>query len=207
MRSPEQIDECERHEWLLNLAFGGGRPWRLVCPYDVDRLDDAVLEAALHNHPHNSGHRARDEAPAYRPGDWLARAFTGELAEPGAPVHELEFECAQLRSVRRLVRAHAEAAQLGAKRTQQLVLAVSELASNSVRYGGGRGTARVWQSEGSLVCEVCDRGHLDAPLAGRLSPSPSQLTGRGLWLVHQLCDLVQVRSNDARTVVRVHVDL
>jgi anti-sigma regulatory factor (Ser/Thr protein kinase) len=206
-RSREQIDECERHEWLVNLAFCGGRPWRLVCPYDVDGLDDAVLEVAMHNHPAGIGHVAHGAAAAHDPGDWLARAFAGELDQPGVAVLELEFDLARIRAARLLVRARAESSQLGAERTRQLVLAVSELASNSVLYGGGSGIVRVWESEDAVVCEVWDRGRLDAPLAGRLSPAPNQLTGRGLWLVHQLCDLVQVRSNDARTVVRVQVNL
>ncbi len=39
------------HEALLNLAFDGGPPWRLLCPYDVSSLPPAVLQEAARNHP------------------------------------------------------------------------------------------------------------------------------------------------------------
>jgi hypothetical protein len=40
---------------------------------------------------------------------------------------------------------------------------------------------------------------------GRTPPSPDQRAGRGLWLANQLCDLVQIRSTEAGTVVRLHM--
>jgi hypothetical protein len=42
---------------------------------------------------------------------------------------------------------------------------------------------------------------------GRRRPTSRQLHGRGLWLVQQLCDLVQVRTEPGGTVVRVQVPL
>jgi hypothetical protein len=49
-RSGAELDECHRHEALLNLAFAGADFW-LLCPYDVATLDDGVLDAARRNHP------------------------------------------------------------------------------------------------------------------------------------------------------------
>jgi anti-sigma regulatory factor (Ser/Thr protein kinase) len=72
------------------------------------------------------------------------------------------------------------------------VLAVNELAMNSVRHGGGRGTLRVWQEQDVLSCEVSDSGRLDDPLAGRQRPSNAQIGGYGLWLANQVCDVVQL---------------
>jgi anti-sigma regulatory factor (Ser/Thr protein kinase) len=86
-----------------------------------------------------------------------------------------------------------------------LVLAVNEVAANSIAHGGGSGTLRVWRDGGALVCEVSDRGHLDDPLADRRRPAPGQDGGRGLWLANQLCDLVQVRSFATGTTVRLHM--
>jgi hypothetical protein len=31
--------------------------------------------------------------------------------------------------------------------------------------------------------------------------------GHGLWLVHQVCDLVEIRSGDAGTTIRLHMNL
>jgi DcmR-like sensory protein/histidine kinase-like protein len=58
-----------------------------------------------------------------------------------------------------------------------------------------------------LVCEIQDRGHLTDPLAGRLPPRPGALRGRGLWLVNQLADLVQLRTQPDATTIRIHTIL
>jgi anti-sigma regulatory factor (Ser/Thr protein kinase) len=103
------------------------------------------------------------------------------------------------------VREWAAGTLLGADRTEYLVLAVNELATNSVSHGGGRGTLQMWQEDESLVCEVRDRGRIEEPLAGRTRPGPDQLSGRGLWLVNHVCDLVQIRTTPDGTVVRVQL--
>jgi hypothetical protein len=37
-----------------------------------------------------------------------------------------------------------------------------------------------------------DGGHIADPLAGRHQLSEDDLSGRGLWIVNQLCDLVEL---------------
>jgi anti-sigma regulatory factor (Ser/Thr protein kinase) len=53
------------------------------------------------------------------------------------------------------------------------------------------------------VLEVRDARYIAQPLVGRFRPDGPQPHGRGLWLVHQVCDLVELRSSAAGTVVRV----
>jgi anti-sigma regulatory factor (Ser/Thr protein kinase) len=96
---------------------------------------------------------------------------------------------------------------LSPARTTDLVLAASELAANSVRHGGGHGTARFWREPGALVVEVADGGRVEQPLVGRVEPAPIQEGGRGLWMANQLCDLVRIRSAEAGTAVRLHMGL
>ena len=57
----------------------------------------------------------------------------------------------------------------------------------------------------SAVVEVWDHGRIHRLLAGRELPSIDDEMGRGLWLAHQLCDLVQVRSSPEGTIVRLHM--
>jgi anti-sigma regulatory factor (Ser/Thr protein kinase) len=85
---------------------------------------------------------------------------------------------------------------------------VTEVASNSIRHGGGQGTLRVWVEDGALVCEFRDAGVISDPMVGRVRPAVNQIGGCGLWFVHQLCDLVEIRSGPGEgTRVRLHVDL
>ena len=84
-----------------------------------------------------------------------------------------------------------------------MVQSVSEIATNSVRHGGGQGEHRAWRDGGSLVCEVSDAGHITSPLAGRLPPARDGGAGGGLWLANQLCDLVQICSSPSGTAIRL----
>ena len=68
-----------------------------------------------------------------------------------------------LRSLRAAVARRATRAALTPKRREDLVLAVDELATNSIRHGGGAGTLTIWETSSALVCEVTDRGRLDPP--------------------------------------------
>lgn len=120
---------------------------------------------------------------------------------------ELAFTRDSLGELRRFVAQGAGEASLDPARIGDLVLTVDELATNSVCYGGGRGTLRMWRDADMLLCEVSDRGHIQKHSVSVTPPDPAQISGRGLWIVSQLCDLVQIRSSRGRTVVRVHMRL
>ena len=206
-RTPEELIECQRHESLLNLAFAEAPAFRLLCPYDVEALEPEVVEEARRSH-HSivdaDGHRMSAD---YRGIELSAAPFAAPLSPPPADRAELPFRGGTLDRLRRFVRAHAERAGMDRDRTYDLVLAANEAATNSVRHAGGEGVVRMWRSPRGLVCEVEDDGHLDVPLAGRVLPGHEQLGGHGLWLVHQLCDLAQIRSLQTGTVVRLHMRL
>jgi anti-sigma regulatory factor (Ser/Thr protein kinase) len=109
--------------------------------------------------------------------------------------------------VRAAVSAHA--VHLGAQpeRVRYLVIIASELASNAVRHGGGRGRLRLWTADGALRCEVSDQGPgiADPAGAGRRQPPPLASSGRGLWVVRQLSDSVTIECDTRGT--RVTADL
>ncbi len=107
--------------------------------------------------------------------------------------------------MRRLTAAAAERARLDRARRQELVLAVDELATNSVVHGDGHGELRLWPTADGVLCEVRDRGHIRDPLAGTRRPPPGQLGGRGLWVARQLCDRLEIASAPGGTVVRAHM--
>lgn len=205
-RSPAELTECQRHEALLNTAFDGGPRWRLLCPYDLHGLDDRVIEEARRSHPFvaQNGDASR-LGEAYTLGQAARDPFAGVLEPPPAGANEVRFSGQSLTTVRERVGGWATGQGLDAERTAQLVLAMSEVATNSVRYGGGGGAVQMWSESETLLIDVQDRGHITDPLVGRTPPSPDQRAGRGLWLANQLCDLVQIRSTEAGTVVRLHI--
>ncbi|HEX8856036.1 MAG TPA: sensor histidine kinase [Thermoleophilaceae bacterium] len=204
-RSPAELIECQRHEELLNLAFQDADDFWLVCPYDTDSLGPDILRDATLSHPFGGASGNGNENPEYRGLDAAVAPLADPLPEPGNEVHELAFTGEGLGVVRGFVAEHAASAGLGQTRAGELVMAVNEAATNSVRHGGGRGLLRVWREDSSIICEVRDAGSIDAPLAGRVRPRGAQAGGHGLWLVNQLCDLAQIRAAEDGGVVRLYM--
>jgi anti-sigma regulatory factor (Ser/Thr protein kinase) len=203
-RDPDELTECQRHEALINVAFGSGPGWWLACPYDTGALHPDVIEEARRSHPVISDGNGGHANDAYSE---PATPFAGPLPEPPVAPDELEFGVDGLADVRAKVAAAATVVGLDADQSADLVVAVSEVAANSVCHGGGNGLLRVWQEPVALVCEVQDRGLIEQPLVGRIVPQHGQLGGRGLWLANQLCDLVQIRCSPAGATVRLRMRL
>jgi anti-sigma regulatory factor (Ser/Thr protein kinase) len=197
-----EVEECHLHEALLGIAVAPDTPFWLRCPYDVVALADPAVESARRNHATYVERGQLVGSQVYGGLLELRDVFGGELGEPSAPAELMDFGEGDLGRVRRSVSAHAAAAGLSDERAGDVVLAVTELATNSLRHGGGRGTLRTWREPDALVYEVRDGGRIGDLLVGRRAPRPNDEGGRGVWMANQLCDLVQVRSGDAGTVVR-----
>jgi hypothetical protein len=63
----------------------------------------------------------------------------------------------------------------------------------------------VWQEDDTLISEVKDPGLVGDPLVGRRRPRFEQEGGWGVYIAHQVCDLVRLRSGSQGTVVRLHM--
>jgi anti-sigma regulatory factor (Ser/Thr protein kinase) len=206
-RGAAELTECHRHESLLNVAFADTPAFTLLCPYDTDQLEPVVIAEAHCTHPYVRSGGAARESPGYGGVQAAAAPFAEALPDPPGAAAELPFDAGALFAVRTLVATLAGAAGMARSRTEDLVLAVSEVAANSVRHGGGRGVLRVWEDDAAMVCEVRDAGRFTDPLAGRRRPEEGQQGGYGLWIANQLCELVQVRTFAGGSVVRLHMRL
>jgi anti-sigma regulatory factor (Ser/Thr protein kinase) len=203
-RRPAELVESQHHEALLNIAFAN-TPLTLLCPYDVDALGPAVIDAARRSHPILREHGDAAPSPHYLRLPPRAKPLAGPLPEPSGAPMAVAFGPDGLGEVRELVAREAERARLDPGRTADLVLAVDEVTANSIRHGGGGGTLRVWADGPGVICEVHDRGTVRDAMVGRERPRLLAASGRGLWLANQLCDLVQLRSSPAGTVVRLEM--
>jgi anti-sigma regulatory factor (Ser/Thr protein kinase) len=206
-RSADELIECQRHESLLNVAFGHGEPWWLLCPYDTEKLDGAVIDEACRSHEFVMEGSDVRRSETFRGLAESGAPFDVPLPDRGTSVGDLAFGPNDLASVRNVVSLHARASGLRDGRAEELMTAVNEVATNSVRHGGGGGSLRIWQEDAAVVCEVRDSGRVSKPLADRERPSAIHTAPRGLWLANQLCDLVQIRNFADGTVVRLHMRL
>jgi anti-sigma regulatory factor (Ser/Thr protein kinase) len=199
-----EIAEGQLHDALANLAFHPDTRVRLLCPYDAAALGPDAVEEARRSHDHLVLGGARLASPTYGGAEHAAAAFAAALPEPPGPAHTVAFERRDVSRLRDTVLRSARAAGIPGDRAEDLLWCVNEAAANSVTHGGGRGILGIWLEASALVCEVRDRGRIADPLAGRVEPDPLATTGRGLWTIHRLCDLAQVRSSSQGTVVRLH---
>ena len=195
--NPDGADAWTRCDSALNAALAG-LAGHVLCPHDRDH---AATARRTHRVLHDDGWHVSDE---YVEPEQLLTA----LPEPpypvtGDPVLSLPVEdtVADLRS---LVRGTANAeGWLDPDGVDALVLAVSELTTNAIRYGGVSRELRLWLMPDAVVGEVTDDGSdPPGPLAGYLPPTPGEIGGMGMWLVSQGCDAFTIRGVAGRTHAR-----
>jgi anti-sigma regulatory factor (Ser/Thr protein kinase) len=203
-RSAAETCEATRHEALINLAFSSTAV-SIMCPYDAAGLAPAALLEARFTHP-----AVLQDGQPLNSADFAGPGLLPPECDrplPVAPSYALTLSYGtDLHAVRRLVADHASSAGLCPERAADLVLAVSEIAANTLRHTSGDGLLRVWHTEQEILCQVQDYGWITDPLAGQRR-RPADEPGHGLWVVHQVCDLVEVRTGAAGTMVRLHMRL
>jgi anti-sigma regulatory factor (Ser/Thr protein kinase) len=199
-RTAAETAEVMKHEALVRLAFATV-PAQILCPYDTTGLSPALMAMASDAHPEVIEAGRRRPSSRYRAGG-------GWTPEPGLPPPPASAQFlvyrSDLRPVRALAGEFAEHAGLPAGRRADLVLAVSELAANTLRHTPGQGTMHIWATSQEILCQVQDGGWIADPLAGRIRPAPDS-PGQGLWVVNHLCDLVETRSGPGGTTIRLHM--
>jgi anti-sigma regulatory factor (Ser/Thr protein kinase) len=201
-RTPEQRRETVRHEALLNQAFLG-LPIAILCAYDAALAGVAAAELT---HPVLIRDGTRCVSTGYDPGRVFPEGYDEPLEPvPGgaAPLYYRE----NLRAVRAFASEHARSAGMAVERIRDLIIAVGELVANTYRHTAGGGVLSVWIAGEELICQVRDSGYIGDPLAGRHPPAPGASGGLGLWVVHQLCDLVEIRTGQGDTCIRLHMRL
>ncbi len=132
------------------------------------------------------------------------------MSEPLPPVPAgpdwMSYETSgDLTGLRAFVARRAAALGLSAERTELLMVAVSELATNTLQHTAAGGRVRVWADAGHLVCDVVEGGPLRA--LGRQMPAADAMRGRGLAIVERICDEVAVLAVPQGTLVRLRLQL
>lgn len=199
---PERV-ECLRQEALLN-ALMADVPATIMCSYDAERLDSQTLEGAELTHPTLVESGRRRPSASYSAEDQIALAERWPLEDPVAPIVEHLLQ-SSLSSMRRAIAQDALVAELPPERREDLVLAVNEAIINAVQHGAAECAASVWHDGRGVVAEVRTASRIEDPRVGRHCPPPEADSGRGLWLINQVCNLVELRTGEGGTVLRMHM--
>jgi anti-sigma regulatory factor (Ser/Thr protein kinase) len=108
-----------------------------------------------------------------------------------------------LRAVRAFVRDTATALGLAPDRVALLILAVSELTTNTLQHTTGGGRVRLWAGPDHVMCEVVDGG---PPRPFGDMPAGNAVRGRGLPIVTRIADEVTTEERPDGTVVRIRMN-
>jgi anti-sigma regulatory factor (Ser/Thr protein kinase) len=196
------------HHWArldigVNVATAG-LPVTVLCPFADDDADLSTVQAT---HPLLCTATGPEPSSHYRlPEESVVDFPPPPPPDLGPPLTELPFDRDDLGELRHLVVRVAESAGLDPDRVADLVLAVNEIASNTVEHGPGHGRLRMWDSSG-FVTEIADTGRMSVPFPGMAMPPTEGIRGRGLWLVSELVDALEVWSEPGDTVVRMQMRL
>lgn len=204
-RTRAEQREAIRHEALINVAFAAAQV-RVLCAYDSARLDPAIIRSAMSTHPVFVAGGTAAPSPAYDADRVFPEEWNQPLPSPPDGAAVLAYQT-DLASVRAYADGQATSLGLPPDRVLDLVLAVGEIVSNTFLHTDAGGTLAIWTAGNELVCQVQDSGYINDPLAGRRRPAAGAGNGHGLWLVHQVCDLVELRSGPGKTVIRLHMRL
>lgn len=204
-RSSDEYPACVVHEALVNTAFAG-QPAIGLCPFDVGRLAEPALLDALLTHPllWQDGSAQRNDH--YAPGAALTRHNQPLAGNPTGASYTVT-RLADLAAARSFASRYASWLGVPAESVAKLQLIVTELATNSLQHANSSCRLAFWRRDGRLVCEARDTGRLVDPLAGRLPAKSGDGTGRGLFLVHALADLVRHHSTANGTTIQVQLQI
>lgn len=105
-----------------------------------------------------------------------------------------------LAAIRQFACERALAASLLPQRVAALEVAVSEVATNTLRHTeGGHGTIRVWADTDYVICEITDSGTFSL----RRRPADQQAGGWGLDIATDLADEFYLHSQPGCSVFRL----
>ncbi len=203
--SPAEISEWTRYESLVNQAFAPVDA-SVLCMYDRRTAAPGVIDGVMRTHPEIVDGSGRWPNGAYRdPETVFAEIDRSPLPRPPFGAASAPVRSDDLSELRWLIGGHGRGHGLPPSRLNDLLVAATEVATNAVRHGGHPITARVWTEDDDLIVEVTDTGHWEPATAPGFIPADMTAPGFGLWGVRMLCPLVQIRTGETGTAVRLRV--
>lgn len=203
-RSYAETVEALRHAALVNQALADSEA-TILCAYDAEHLDADTLAGAELTHP------VVIEDGERRPSRFYGGRVTRDVVErwplepPSEPMNEHDLGVS-LSDLRHAVADDPLLSSLSGQQRDDLVLAVNEAATNAIKHGDGMCTTRIWHDGNSIVTEISTHTQVADPLAGRHpKPGADAVSGWGLWLINEVCDLVEMRTASSGTTLRMHM--
>ncbi|MEV8593426.1 sensor histidine kinase [Streptomyces sp. NPDC052013] len=201
-RYPDAL-EWVRYDSVFNKSFADV-PFRSLCCYDTEKLSPETIELVRQTHPRLLEGASLVDNPAYRePEDFVAELDRRPLSASPQSAATMQILPTDLHAVRAFVADQARRCGVTTDALHNLLVAVTEVATNAIRHGEAPVTLSTWPDNG-LICEITDAGNWQPEEYISWNPPESAAeSGFGLWGVGMLCDTVQVRTGAKGTTVRL----
>lgn len=196
---PREWDQWTAYEAVFNRSFGHLPAW-VLCSYNVNGTPDPIIEGVWQTHPEVVERGCWSASVSYEEPDQLLRRIAPRPADlPGLRSIAGGDDAEQ---VRERLAPELLAAGLGEAKSLEMLLAVTEIATNAVVHGRGIEEVRVGRAHGRFVCEIVDRGPgFDDPTAGYLVPRDG--IGSGLWVARQLTWRIELFQSSRGFAARI----
>jgi anti-sigma regulatory factor (Ser/Thr protein kinase) len=204
-RTDSEYLACMQHEALVSLAFVGAEMTGL-CPYDASCLDESVLANVRLTHPEIWLGGSRTHCLEYAVDAALEQCNQPLASSPAAVRYTVE-EPADLAGARKCGERYGRLLGMSAARIADLLLIVTELATNTLSHVGGACRLAFWYEDGHVVCEASDMGHWADPLAGRRPPAAGHPGPYGLFVVNAIADLLRTYTTPGGTTIHAYLRL
>lgn len=197
------------YESVCNRTYAGYGS-AVTCLWDARRYADHVVRDARSVHSHVLTEDGARPNPAYvEPETYLVGRHDVPMPPlPAVVDHDLTLTDGHgLRRLRTVLTDWTSDRSFAPAAAEDVLVAVSEVATNGLIHGAAPVRVRAWHRAGTLIVQADDAGgRPPAPTAGYAPPDPAGATpgGRGLWLARQLADTVLVEVRPGRTSVRLH---
>jgi hypothetical protein len=204
-RADREVTAWERMESTLNVVLSATNIW-MICPYDTRVAPPHVVAGAQRTHPARIRGTSAEPCPEFTdPAAFASACDAAPLSEPPANA-ELVDVGRDLAGLRRFVAVEAVALGLAGERAQLLVTAANEAATYLLANGAGGIIACAWADGASIVCDLRQPlGRLGDPFLGFRPPDGEPAGGDGMWLARQLCEAVDLRTDEGGCTLRLQI--
>lgn len=186
-RSRREVDAWQRMEAGFNVVLADSQI-RLICPYDTRNVDPGIVDDARRTHPEFLIGDAAERSPQFMaPADFARTRATAGPVEIAADIFRFDGDLA---AVRRYVLDKATPLLRDEDAVATFGIAVGESITYLLSHGVTRVSVWVRPVAGRVVCTM----HSDQPLA--VHPFVGFRHGDGLWLTNQICEWLDVSSDD-----------
>jgi hypothetical protein len=195
-RSARQTADWTRYEALVTDLFTP-YPLTAMCLYDTRTAPPAVVEAARHTHPTGLDPHGVQPNPQFtEPAAYVTQDLT---PLPAPPPEAIALGLAgDMTSARRFATEQARSRGMATEPADRFGEAVSGATGYAAAQGLDSAHLLLWETRERIVCEVrAPRGRITDPFLGFRPPGPETRPEDGLWHTRQICEFVDLRSEDA----------